>query len=86
MLFWLWFPATSKPHYVVKGNIDGSDSITCSICRKEMHGKTITIDSAVSRKGSFTMKGGVVDYPQLVQLVAGNTRKRTAFYLENSEI
>lgn len=32
------------------------------------------------------MKGGVVAYPQMVQLVAGNTRKRTSFYLENSEI
>ena len=32
------------------------------------------------------MKGGAVDYPQLIQLVAGNTRKRTSFYLENSEI
>ena len=32
------------------------------------------------------MKGGSVEYPQLVQLVAGDTRKRTSFYLENSEI
>ena len=32
------------------------------------------------------MKGGAIDYPQMVQLVAGNTRKRTSFYLENSEI
>jgi peroxiredoxin len=54
--------------------------------QKRDAGKTITIDSAVSKKGSFTIKGGTVDYPQLIQLVAGNTRKRTAFYLENSEI
>jgi peroxiredoxin len=31
------------------------------------------------------MKGGAVQYPQMVQLVAGNTRKRTSFYLENSD-
>jgi peroxiredoxin len=30
------------------------------------------------------MKGGKVDYPLLVQLVAGDTRKRLPFYLENS--
>jgi peroxiredoxin len=76
---------STKPHYVVKGKIDGSDSITFFLQKREA-GKTITIDSAVSRKGSFTIKGGVVDYPQLIQLVAGNTRKRTSFYLENSEI
>ena len=76
---------SSKPHYVVKGKIDGSDSITFYLQKREA-GKIVSIDSAVSRKGSFTMKGGAVDYPQMIQLVAGNTRKRTSFYLENSEI
>jgi peroxiredoxin len=76
---------TSKPHYVVKGKIEGSDSITFYLQKRDA-GKTITIDSAISKKGSFTIKGGVVEYPQLIQLVAGTTRKRTAFYLENSEI
>jgi len=76
---------SSKPHYVVKGTINGSDSVTFYLQKREA-GKTVSIDSAVSRKGTFTMKGGVVDYPQLIQLVAGNTRKRTSFYLENSEI
>jgi peroxiredoxin len=76
---------SSVPHFVVKGNIKGSDSITFYLQKREA-GKIITIDSAVSRKGSFTMKRGAVDYPQLIQLVAGNTKKRTAFYLENSNI
>lgn len=76
---------SSGPHYVVKGKIAGSDSITFYLQKREA-GKTITIDSAVSKKGSFTIKGGKVDYPQLIQLVAGNTRKRTSLYLENSEI
>ncbi|MCX6325266.1 MAG: TlpA disulfide reductase family protein [Bacteroidia bacterium] len=76
---------SSEPHYVVKGKIEGSDSIIFFLQKREA-GKTITIDSAVSKKGSFTIKGGAVDYPQLIQLVAGNTRKRTSFYLENSGI
>jgi peroxiredoxin len=76
---------SSKPHYVIKGKIVGSDSITFLIQKREA-GKMITLDSAVSRKGSFTMKKGAVDYPQLVILVAGNTKKRTSFYIENSEI
>jgi peroxiredoxin len=76
---------TSKPHYVVKGNVGGSDSVTFYL-QKRAEGKTINIDSAVSKKGIFIMKGGAVEYPQLVQLVAGNTRKRTSFYLENSDI
>ena len=76
---------SSKPKYVVKGNIKGSDSITFYLQKRDA-GKLISIDSAVSKKGSFTMKGGAVDYPQVIQLVAGNSKKRTSFYLENSEI
>jgi peroxiredoxin len=76
---------SSEPHYVVKGNIDGSDSVTFYLQKREA-GKIINIDSAISKNGVFTMKGGKIDYPQMVQLIAGNTRKRTSFYLENSDI
>jgi peroxiredoxin len=76
---------STEPHYVIKGKIEGSDSITFLLQKREA-GKIITIDSAVSKNGSFTMKGGAVKYPELVQLVAGSTRKATKFYLENSEI
>jgi peroxiredoxin len=76
---------SSEPHYIIKGKIEGSENITFFLMKRDA-GKTITIDSAKSKKGSFTMKGGAVDYPQLIQLVAGNTRKRTSFYLDNSEI
>jgi peroxiredoxin len=76
---------SSKPHFTVKGKIEGSDSVIFYLQKREA-GKIVTIDSAVSRKGSFTMKGGAVNYPKLIQLVAGNTKKRTSFYLENSEI
>jgi peroxiredoxin len=81
----IMFSCSTKPHYTVIGKIDGSDSITFYLQKREA-GKTVSIDSAVSRKGMFTMKGGAVDYPQLIQLVAGNTRKRTSFYIENSDI
>jgi len=76
---------SSEPKYVVKGEIDGSDSITFYFQARES-GNIITIDSALSKKGKFTMKGGKVDYPQMIQVVAGDTRKRTSFYLENSKI
>lgn len=77
--------SSSGPGYVVKGDIEGSDSLTFYLQKRDA-GKTVNIDSAVSRKGSFTMKGGEIEYPQLVQLVAGDTRKKTPFYLENSKI
>lgn len=76
---------SSEPKYSVTGKIEGSDSIIFYLQKREA-GVNVNIDSAVSKKGSFTMKGGAVDYPQLVQLVAGDTRKRTSFYLENSKI
>jgi len=85
ILGFLLSSCTSKPHYTLKGKIDGSDSIKFYLQKREA-GKTVSIDSAVSRKGSFTFKGGVVEYPQMVLLVAGNTRKRTSFYLENTDI
>jgi peroxiredoxin len=76
---------STEPKYVVRGKIEGSDTIIFYLQKREA-GKIVNIDSAVSEKGNFTMKGGAVDHPQLVQLVAGDTRKRTSFYLENSVI
>jgi len=76
---------STEPHYVINGNIDGADSVTF-LLQKRADGNIVTIDSAVSLKGSFKMKGGSVKYPEMVLLVARNTRMRTSFYLENSEI
>jgi peroxiredoxin len=76
---------SSEPHYVIKGKIKGSDSLTFYLMKRD-GGQTVMIDSAVSKKGSFTMKGGKVEYPQLVQLTAGKTGQRASFYLENSKI
>ena len=79
------FACSSQPGYVVKAKIEGSDTIKFYIQKREA-GKVVTVDSAISKKGAFTIKGGSVDYPQLVQLVAGNTKKRASFYIENSKI
>ena len=76
---------STEPHYVINGKIDGADSVTF-LLQKRADGNIVTIDSAVSMKGSFKMKGGSVKYPEMVLLVAQNTRMRTSFYLENSEI
>ncbi|MCU0473608.1 MAG: AhpC/TSA family protein [Bacteroidales bacterium] len=75
---------SSEPHYVVKGNIEGSDSITFLLQKREA-GKIITLDSALSEKGTFKMTGAV-EYPALVYLIALKTRNRLGFYLENSAI
>jgi len=80
----LFFACKSEPHFVLKGNIDNSDSVTFQLQKREA-GKIVTIDSAISKKGSFKMTG-TVEYPDLVQLVALNTPYRTTFYLENSDI
>lgn len=43
---------SSGPQYVVKGDIKGSDSIVFRLQKREA-GKTVTIDSAVSKKGNL---------------------------------
>jgi len=85
VMFMILVGCSSEPHYVIKGKIDGSDTVTFYLQKREA-GMVVTIDSAISKKGVFTIKGGKVDFPQMVQLVAGNTRKSTRFYLENTEI
>ncbi len=76
---------SSEPHYVINGKISGADSVTF-ILQKRDAGKIVNIDSAIAYKGSFKMKGGAVKYPEMVLLVAKETKMRTSFYLENSEI
>jgi peroxiredoxin len=76
---------SSEPHYVINGKINGADSVTFLLQKIEA-GKIVTIDSAIAKKGSFTMKGGAIKYPDLVLLTARNTRMRTQFFLENTEM
>jgi len=75
---------SSGPHFILNGNIAGSDSIKF-LLKKRVSNTYVTVDSAISKKGSFKMKGAI-DYPELVLLIAGNTGNRTSFYLENARI
>jgi peroxiredoxin len=79
------YSCSSEPQYVIKGKIAGSDS-TEFFLLKRTAGKTDTINSAILKKGSFTMKGPAVEYPQMVLLSAKDPRQRIQFYLENAEI
>lgn len=74
----------SKPHFVVKANIAGSDSLTFLLQKRGLT-KYITIDSVISKKGVFKMEG-TVEYPDMVMLTAIDAGKRASFFLENSEI
>ena len=74
-----------KERYIIKAKIDGSDGITFYL-KIRQDNNFIDINSAVSKKGSFKMKGGAIEYPQLVVLAAGYTNKMIPFYLENSNI
>ncbi len=76
---------SSEPHYTIIGDISGSDNVEF-LLQKRDDGQIITIDSAMSKKGKFKMKGGSVEYPQMVQLVAKTKRMRTSFYIEDSKI
>jgi peroxiredoxin len=75
---------SSEPRYVVKGNIDGSDSLTFLILKRGI-GKMDTLNSAISKGGVFKMEG-VVEFPEQVFLIAQNTRNRASFFLENAVI
>lgn len=75
---------SSEPRYVIKANIEGSDSVTF-ILQKRGATQMDTLGKAVSKKGMFTMKGSV-QYPEQVQLVALNTTGRVTFWIENANI
>jgi peroxiredoxin len=78
------FGCSSQPHFVIKGNISGSDSIKFLLQKRGL-ARYETIDSAVSKKGIFKMKG-TVNYPDMVVLTATGTTKRLEFFIENSQI
>ena len=76
---------SSEKRYIIKGKIEGSDGITFYL-KMRIDENFIDIDSAVSKRGSFKIKGGAIEYPQIAVLAAGSTNKMTSFYLENSKI
>jgi len=74
---------SSEERYVIKGKIEGSSGVTFYL-KAEKDGEFVSIDSAVSKRGSFKMKGEAIEYPQVAALAAGN--RLTSFYLENSKV
>jgi peroxiredoxin len=79
---------TSKPgvpHYNITGKIGGADSVTF-ILMKKVEGKGVIVDSAMVLKGKFTIKGGAVEFPERVSLVAKGKGAGLSFYLENTDI
>jgi peroxiredoxin len=74
-----------EPHYNITGKIAGADSVTFILQKREA-GKYIKMDSAIVLKGEFKIKGGSVEYPIMVVLVAKDKRKSKQFFLENAEI
>lgn len=77
---------TSKePHYVINCRIAGADSVTLLLQKRES-GNYVKLDSAIVTNGECTIKGGKVDYPQIVYLMPKGRRGGVTFYLENSQI
>jgi peroxiredoxin len=77
--------APKVPHYNITGKIAGADSVTF-VLQKRVDGKTVRVDSAMVLKGQFIIKGGVVDFPERVNLMAKGRRAAFSFYLENTDI
>lgn len=77
---------TKKPSYKVTGIISGADDSVQFVLQKRVSGQIVTLDSAMLLKGKFEMKGGAVEFPEMVTLLARDLRKGVSFYLENAEI
>lgn len=76
---------TKAPHYKITGKIKGANNVTF-VLQKRVADKIVNLDSALVKNGSFKMKGGAVEYPDMVALIVRDHKIRTSFYLENSEI
>jgi peroxiredoxin len=73
------------PHFNITGKIVGADSVTF-ILQKRVEGKNVKVDSAMVLKGQFVIKGGAVDFPERVSVMAKGKRAGLSFYLENADI
>jgi len=74
-----------EPHFTITGKIAGADSVTF-VLQKRVDQKTVRVDSATVLKGEFKIKGGSIEYPMMVSLVAKNKRAGMQFFLENADI
>ena len=75
---------TKGSQFVIKAKIAGAENSTF-VLQERAGNKYIILDSAIVKKGQFTMRG-VIDYPKIVVLMDREKRKGLSFYLENSEI
>ena len=76
---------SSEPHYVIKGNLTGADGNVFYL-QKRASGLVYILDSAKVSSGKFKIKGGSVEFPEIVTLVEKTSGLGFSFYLENSEI
>ncbi len=74
-----------EPSYIINGKIIGADGITFYLQKREA-GSFVKLDSAVSAKGEFTIKGGSVEYPDKVYLSQKDKKGNLSFYLENATL
>ena len=81
----LFISCSSEPHYVIKGEIAGGEG-NMFYLRKKVSGQSVIIDSTKITNGKFTIKGGAVEYPEIVSLINKETGSGFSFYLENTNI
>ncbi len=74
------------PAYNITGYFEGATDSTEFFIQKRVSGKVVTVDSAIAIAGRFVMKGGSVEYPEMVTLTGKNIRGALSFYIENSDI
>jgi peroxiredoxin len=77
--------SAQTPHYVINGNINGSDDVTF-ILQQNVKGRMVNIDTVIVVNGMFRITGGSVEYPEMVNLVTLDRKKSISFYLENTDI
>lgn len=89
-IFYLLIPilltagCSSKPQFLIKARIEGSDNVKFMLFKRSA-GSFVVLDSAISRNGQFQMKGSV-KYPEMVVLMASEKNQRVQFFLENAKI
>lgn len=75
---------TTKPKYVITGNIQGADS-GMALLQQRVSGRIVTLDSAEIKNGAFKMDG-VIDYPKMAILTLKGIDGARMFFIENSKI
>ncbi len=85
VFFMIWNSHAQTPGYEISGKIEGADGISFYL-QETITGKIVNLDTAVVKNGMFKMKGGAVEYPEMVYLVTSDRKRRLSLFLENGEI